>query len=370
MRPRLLPAVLFASLSAALPAAAGDVSLDQEIHHALSKGVRYLVSSQAPDGHWSDPRAPGLTALGLLALEAMPPAIRGQIPDSVLERAERFILSQAKPDGGIYAEGYGNYNTSLCVLALGARKRVKHREVIRKARRYLAAQQQDAGARGAADSLEDGGIGYGSKPVRDLNNTYYAMEALKATQALGEDPSLGKLDWKLALRFVERCQNLKPSNDRDYASMDDGNRGGFMYAPGSSKAGDTVIAGRTVHRSYGSQTYAGAMAYIYGDVPPDDARVKAALDWAARHFTLDENPGMGMQGYYFYLLSLAKTYHILGWSSLATPGRPTPWKPRLAEKLINLQKYDGTWTNEAARWQENDPVLCTTYAMMALRYSL
>lgn len=370
----MLPAILF--LTAALPilaaASAGvpDASLRNEIDHALGNGTRFLVSSQASDGHWSDARAPGLTALGMMALEALPPALRRQVPDSTLDKAERFILSQAKPDGGIYAEGYANYNTSLCIMALAARRQVKHAEVIRKARKFLASLQSDAGSPGVADSLEDGGIGYGSKPVRDLNNTYYALEALKATQAIGGDESLGKLDWKLAMRFVERCQNLKPSNDQGYASMDADNRGGFMYAPGDSKAGDTVLGGRTVHRSYGSQTFAGALTYIYGDVPPDDTRVKAALDWAARHFSLDENPGMGAQGYYFYLVSLAKTYHVLGWSTLATPGKPTAWKPRLAEKLINLQKRDGSWFNEAARWQENDPVLCTSYAMMALRYTL
>lgn len=361
-------------LALVLPAAAAstapDASLRNEMDHALDKGVRWLISAQAADGHWSDARAPGLTALGIMALEALPPDRRKRVPDSTLEKAERFILSQVKPDGGIYAEGYANYNTSLCLMALAARKKVKHVEVIKRARQYLAGLQEDKGVPGAADSLEDGGIGYGSKPVRDLNNTYYALEALKATQAIGADAALANLDWKLAMRFVERCQNLRPSNDQDYAAMDAGNKGGFMYAPGNSKAGDTVINGKTVHRSYGSQTYAGALTFIYGDVPPEDVRVKAAMDWAARRFTLDENPGMGMQGYYFYLLTMARTYHVLGWATVATPGRPTAWKPRLAEKLINLQKADGSWFNEAARWQENDPVLCTTYALMALRYSL
>lgn len=367
IRLAMVPALL---IPISLASAAKDLSLQNETQHALSKGLQYLVASQSPDGHWSDARAPGLTALGLMALESMPPMVRKKVPDTILAKAERFIVSQAKPDGGIYAEGYANYNTALCVMALASRKNIKHRDVINKARAYLSGLQEDQGAPGAADSLEDGGIGYGGKPVRDLNNTYYALEALKATQSMGQDASLNKLDWKLAMRFVERCQNLKPSNDRDYASMDADNQGGFMYAPGNSKAGDTVLGGRTVHRSYGSQTYAGALAYIYGDVPPDDLRVRAAMDWAARHFTLEENPGMGKQGYYFYLLTMAKTLHVLGWNALATNGKPTEWKPKITEKLINLQKMDGSWFNEAARWQENDPVLCTAYAMMTLRFAL
>jgi squalene-hopene/tetraprenyl-beta-curcumene cyclase len=367
---RLTFAVLLTASGLHAAPAAYDESLRNEVSHAMGKGIQYLLSTQAQDGHWSDAKAPGITALGLMALEAIPMSMRKQVPDSVLDKAERFILSQVKADGGIYAEGYANYNTSLCMMALASRKKIQHVEVIRKARQYLAGLQEDKGTAGVADSLADGGIGYGSKPIRDLNNTYYALEALKATQVMGGDVALAKLDWKLAMRFVERCQNLKPSNDQDYASMDPKNKGGFMYAPGNSKAGDTVLNGKTVHRSYGSQTYAGALTMIYGDIPPEDVRVKAAMEWASRNFTVDENPGMGLQGYYFYLLTMSKAYHILGWASVPTAGKPIAWKPLLAEKLINMQKMDGSWFNEAARWQENDPILCTTYALMALRFSM
>ena len=71
------------------------------------------------------------------------------------------------------------------------------------------------------------------------------------------------------------------------------NDGGFYYtvaAGGQSMAGPTPDGGL---RSYGSMTYAGFKSMIYAGVEPDDPRVKAAYEWIQKHYTLDENPGMG-----------------------------------------------------------------------------
>ena len=43
---------------------------------------------------------------------------------------------------------------------------------------------------------------------------------------------------------------------------------------------------------------------------PDDARVKAAVEWVQKNYRLDENPGMGTSGLYYY-------YHIFA-KALAT----------------------------------------------------
>ena len=59
-------------------------------------------------------------------------------------------------------------------------------------------------------------------------------------------------------------------------------------------------------RSHGSISYAGLKSYIYADLKQDDPRVKAVIDWLGRHYTLDENPGMGKQGLYYYLHLMTK----------------------------------------------------------------
>ena len=36
------------------------------------------------------------------------------------------------------------------------------------------------------------------------------------------------------------------------------------------------------------------------------------------------------------------------------------------KKLVSLQKFEGFWQNENNRWWENDPVLVTSYSLLAL----
>jgi squalene-hopene/tetraprenyl-beta-curcumene cyclase len=68
-------------------------------------------------------------------------------------------------------------------------------------------------------------------------------------------------------------------------------KGGFTYTP---------IADDKGTHCYGTMTYAGLLSLIYAEVKADDERVKAAVDWLSRHFTIDENPGQGAQGFYYY----------------------------------------------------------------------
>ena len=42
------------------------------------------------------------------------------------------------------------------------------------------------------------------------------------------------------------------------------------------------------------------------------------------------------------------------------------WKKELSQKLLSLQKKDGSWVNDNNRFWEADPVLCTAFAMLTL----
>ena len=136
------------------------------------------------------------------------------------------------------------------------------------------------------ESVYFGGIGYGSRQdVKDLSNLNIAIQALK------ESGSDDQEVWDKAIKFLENTQNRSESNDQSWA----GNDGGFIYSPdGESKAG-TDAAGSP--RSYASMTYAGLLSFIYANVDKNDERVKAAFEWIKEHFTLEENYGMGSQGY-------------------------------------------------------------------------
>jgi len=155
-------------------------------------------------------------------------------------------------------------------------------------------------------------------------------------------------------------------NTNSWASEDADNEGGFAYSPGAG-ASTTNADGKVTLRSYGSMTYAGLLALIYAQVDAQDARVRSAKDWASRHWSLDENPGMGQEGLYYFFNVLAKSLAAAGDDTLALPdGRTVAWREEVVRQLIALQKPDGFWVNENNRWWEADPNLVTAYVLLAL----
>ena len=346
-------------------------SLRNEVQLAIDRGLEWLKAEQQPDGSWSKADHPALTALPAMAFQRAP---GGKARDpKVLAKAYAFLRSQARPDGGIYNAGLSNYNTSVVMMALLGANDPQDDPMIEKARRFIAGQQ----AKGMARPALDGGFGYGptgASPKRmhpDLDNTLVSLEAVRAYREARPTTELAgakDLDWKAAIDFATRCQNLPGPNPLEWASADPANKGGFVYYPGFSNAGDEPLPnGKKALRSYGTMSYAGLLSFIYADVKKDDARVVAALDWLRKNYTLEENPGMGKQGQYYYYHLMTKALAAAGIDQLETgDGKKIDWKREVATKLINLQQGDGHWVNDTGRWMENDPVLVTSYAVLAL----
>ena len=168
---------------------------------------------------------------------------------------------------------------------------------------------------------------------------------------------------------MSRSQNLPgPHNDQPHPEKNPD--GGFYYTPangGESMAGKTPEGGL---RSYASMTYAGLKSMIFAGLDKDDPRVKAALEWLAKHYTFDENPGMGDSGLYYYYHTMAKALDVLGDETFTdAKGKAHAWREELADAVITRQQPDGSWVNANARWMENDPNLVTAYALMALAYT-
>jgi squalene-hopene/tetraprenyl-beta-curcumene cyclase len=221
---------------------------------------------------------------------------------------------------------------------------------------------------GEGKSREDafyGGAGYGGRNSRpDLSNTAFFIESLRETGLPADDPSLQK-----ALIFVSRCQNLKSEfNDQEWAGRV--NDGGFIYTAaqgGSSVAGKDAGGGL---RSYASMTYAGLKSMIYAGLSREDPRVKAALAYITQHYSLDENPGLGQQGLYYYYHTFAKTMAVLGNSKITdAAGVSHDWRSELIAALAKRQQAGGEWLNSADRFMEGDPNLVTAYALLSLAYA-
>ena len=151
-----------------------------------------------------------------------------------------------------------------------------------------------------ASNVAYGGAGYGKHKRPDLSNTSFLVDALKSVDGPEDRAAIQR-----ALVFVSRCQNLESENNTTSFSAKNPD-GGFYYTPaagGSSQAGVTPTGGL---RSYGSMTYAGLRSMIYAGLGPEDARVKAALDWIRKNYSLESNPEMGQAGLYYYYHTFAK----------------------------------------------------------------
>lgn len=348
-------------------------SIQQEIRQAMARGNAWLATQQHEDGYWGDERIPALTALALSSAVLGPDFdTKKPFPDNI-EKAYTWLLSKQQEDGGIYDRGLSNYNTAISINALAQSGRKEFEPAIVRARAHVIGLQWDSSVNPDTDPINDGGIGYGSDNSHtDLSNTFLALEALALTEHIVSDGAFGdqpKLNWEAAIGFVSRTQNLEETNDQPWASNDPDNRGGFIYAPGQSKAGEQELEdGRVALRSYGSMSYAGLLSFIYAKLTPDDPRVAAVMEWLNRNYTLEENPGLGAQGLYYYYQTMAKALTAANVNTLTTPdGKEVDWRKELAGHVLANQREDGSWVNDNGRWMESNPTLVTAYMVLALQ---
>lgn len=345
-------------------------SLKNEIERSISRGITFLKSKQQENGMWGEAEFPALTALPATAILVDPNREEGSpIPKEALAGLDH-LLTNVRLDGGIYGKGLGSYNTSLAIMALVAAEDDKYTDVILRARRFLVNQQSDYDKRGVADNVFDGGVGYGSSYSHpDLSNTYLALEALAATKSLlAEDPEQPDLDWQAAIKFVQSCQHNPETNPGEWVNKDPKYRGSMVYFPGKSMSEEEIEnSGKVLLRGYGSMSYAGLLSFIYADLDKSDPRVAACLDWLQKNFSVDENPGMGQEGLYYYLNTMAKGLSVAGIDEITTAdGKKINWRVDLTKKFLNQQATDGSWANENGRWWEKDPILVTSYAILSL----
>lgn len=372
----LLALVCSAGLStfaAATVSPADHQSLQNEIQHSIDRGLEYLKASQNTNGWWQNAEHPAVTALVITAFNGDPmDRYRGAKTPDFLKKGYAFLTANIKPDGSICVTNLPTYNTAISIMAFLSANDGKYDHTVRNARNFLVGIQNDFGEKGKIDTAFDGGFGYGlpTDKVSDMSNTMLALEAMHYSKRLVADrPEAKDLNWAAAIHFLESCQNLPSHNKQGWASEDPKQKGGFIYHTGRSNAGSETNAttGRVTWRSYGSISYAGMLSYIYADLRPDDPRVKSVAEWLDQNYTLDENPGMGAAGLYFYYHTMSKALALVGQlDSKLLGSREINWREDLAMKLMQLQQKDGSWANSNARWWEKEQTLTTAYSILTL----
>jgi squalene-hopene/tetraprenyl-beta-curcumene cyclase len=245
---------------------------------------------------------------------------------------------------------------------------------------YLKQRQLNETAGWNVDDREYGGWGYchglplKPKPGElrppmtesNLSATTFALAALTAAGVPADDPAYGK-----ALTFVKRCQNW---SDREATNFDDG---GFFFIYDDPIRNKSGVAGndkdgRDRYHSYGSVTADGIRCLDMCGEAKESPRQKAAAAWLRKNFKADQCPGPFGERlearraavYFYYAMSMAQT-PLEQWLVDEKPVRRV-WKEALAEAVIGRQNTDGSWANEAEAFRENDPVVATAFASIAI----
>lgn len=374
---------------------------------ALTKGLAYIRAAQKDDGSWVADWGPAVTAMVVKALVQS-----GEKPDSpVITKAVKFILASQKTEGpskGAFVDKrLGTYNTAIVLSTLAplnAKMPGKpYDAAIKAALDYLQKGQFDESEDIKKDNGMYGGWGYdaataapagatpsptpGGRPAMpgrpDLSNTAMVADALGALKDAGylkaDDPMFAKVQ-----QFVTACQNRSESNKTNWGKYKVGDDGSFIYVPASSadptksnaagKAEEKRPDGSVGLRGYGSMSYAGFKSFLYSGLSTDDPRVAAAFKWLSQNFTVAENPGMpegkGNSGLYYYYHLMARGLRSAGAGANVLTDRAGVkhhWRDELIAKLAELQDKDGSWVNKADNWEEGNPVLVTTYCVLAIQ---
>jgi squalene-hopene/tetraprenyl-beta-curcumene cyclase len=303
-----------------------------------------------------------LTAFVLQALLEVPPEIEPARPEAAA-RALAFLSNHINQEGALgradpMLEDYPNYATALALRAFATGEKGK---LLDRSLDYLRQQQfaEELGWKPEHPAYGAWGIG---GPQRhpphtghlDISMTRHVLQGLSAAGTKPQDRAFAR-----AAIFLKRCQNPD---------------GGLVF---STVIVDANKAGRdgNQYRSYGTATADGILSLLAIGVGKSDPRVEAGLAWLRTRHRTDRVPGFpenseenwaeGML--YYYLAASAQVFQQLE-VPVAPPGKD--WRKELVEALVRRQRADGAWQNPNFLMKEDDPLIATTLALMALRATL
>jgi hypothetical protein len=316
--------------------------------NAIPRASHYLWSQQAEDGGWHS-RTYGLLRSG----QSLTPFVLNALlqvphegPASAIDRAIAFLHRNTNNEGAVGKMDpllcdYPNYATALTVQAL-----LRAHQPVSHLIDWLRKQQFTEAHGWKRDDAPYGAWGIGGEPRLapnpghvDLSMTRHVLQALAAAGVPASDPVFTR-----ARVFVERCQNPD---------------GGFFFSTVVLDANKAGQDGQQ-YRSYGTTTADGLLSLAAMGTPPDDDRFKSAHRWLAAHDSADGAPGFVGPAYQRWTAGLRFYY-----AATAAEARNS-CSPEMAANLKTTQHHDGSWRNPENLVKEDDPLIATPFALMAL----
>jgi hypothetical protein len=325
------------------------------------------ASQQGTDGGWHSKTygqlkdGAAMTSLALNALSRAADEWR-KVKQPVFDRGLAFLARGLDKRGTIAGpDGTLDFPTYAAALWLDAQHRLRRTDHAESQRiiEYLIAAQLHEPRGFETDSPSYGGWDFlgpddahGITTGTNVSVTRYVTEAL----ASGRE-SKDKIEAALrrAKTYMLRCQQAD---------------GGFAFTCEPASLNNKAAYGDKElkqARSYGTATCDGIRALIACGVKPTDEPAAKAFAWLAKRPGLEVVPGFqdlppeagwqrGLRFYYYAALA----------PLLAHFPNAAIRKAELDRHLIGLQKVDGSWENDSDRMRENDPLIATSLAIIAL----
>ena len=339
--------------------------------HVIDRGIHFLLDQLDDDGIWHSPNygnlkeGAAITSFVLYSLghcESRLPA-----ESKVALQAATNKLIPGIRDGGFVTNpngpDYSNYASAMLLVAASKLDLELPTGIPNKLVSYLIRSQLDEEEGYASGQPDFGGwdlsgwmTGQRQTTGTNISVTSCVLEALFDYKNVeGVAPAIAK-----ARSWIKGCHN----SDGD---------GGFFFHPkrehDGNKAGWHDGDRRQQVRSYGTATADGMRCLDYLNIDDQNAIAEAAQKWFEKNPSLKQVPGFehethpgtwadGLRYYFYYTMS--KSLHLL------PKDRADHVAAQIIEILKSEQRTNGSWHNSNARMREDDPLIATGFAIIAL----
>lgn len=345
----------------------------QSSEAAARAGVAWLSRQQRADGGWHSETYGGLkagggnTALALLALTES--GANDDTSRDSIDRGVRFLTKSVDRDGFAQAPDgatdYPVYATAHLLRVL-QRRSLPAEAALRVSLRDALVHAQRTERNGwKPDDLDFGGWGHAFRR-RDADRSDPSTISLTShvlVALAGEGPLPADVQ-ETALRFLSRCQHRNAPLTLT---------GGFSFTPYAddplNKAGTfTAPSGTAAPRPYLAPSCDGWLALTACGVPPEADTRSAALAYliAAMSNLSGQSATIApdqprQQGLLYYRAAAWAGV----WQTTRDP-RLGDGRAALIRTLVSQQERDGSWRNPEPSMREDDPLIATSFALLAL----
>ncbi|MDF1666089.1 MAG: c-type cytochrome [Planctomycetota bacterium] len=365
----------------------------QILKNSVKLGAEFIAARQNEDGsfnhfHLTKERSPAVTALLTWALAvSVDQADQDSLARDALEAGIEKLRSWIDDDGGIDTSGWDighrSYGTACAILAFRAHDPLKNNEEIDQLTKFLLANQVDEshgydpvdwryGAFPYYESME-------SNQLRtDISTLSYVVQALDAAKV---DPS--HVVWRRIGLWLDETQNYALLGETEAIRKKERlyRDGGFAFSPRNSKVTSPPesVLNMSFYPSYGTATADGLRSLVIVDGSATHKRALAALQWLARNYGFGAVPSLPADGptpwgealFFYYTHSWARALTSAKVARIIKIDENKEevahhWPAELTRELARRQRKDGSWKNTSPLMGEDNPMIATAFALLAL----